>query len=118
MVRESAPEPRVTVAVAQLLAVFLSDTAQARHGYELMQATSFPSGKLYPILGRLTRSGWLIREREAIDPAQEGRPARYLYRLTEHGTRSARLELAALRERISVPSLPDTWRPQPAGGLT
>lgn len=105
------------MAVAQLLAVFLTDTAQPRYGYELMQATRFQSGKLYPILGRLTRSGWLVREREDIDPAQAGRPARYLYRLTEHGTRSARLELAALREKTSVPSRHELL-PRPAGRLT
>lgn len=117
MTADGGPEPRVTVAVAQLLAVFLADTAQPRYGYELMQTTRFQSGKLYPILGRLTRSGWLVREREDIDPEQEGRPARYLYRLTEHGTRSARLELAALREKTSVPPLA-ALRPWPAGRLT
>lgn len=103
--------------MAQLLAVFLADSAQPRYGYELMQATRFQSGKLYPILGRLTRSGWLVREREDIDPVREGRPARYLYRLTEHGTRSARLELAALHEKTSVPPLKEL-RPWPAGRLT
>ena len=102
------------MAVAQLLAVFLADTARPRYGYELMQATRFQSGKLYPIL-RLTRSGWLVREREDVDPGQE-RPARYLYRLTEHGTRSARLELAELRRKTSASPLPDL-RPRPASRL-
>src|SRR5215467_15332389 len=103
MLPEHASELRVTLAVAQLLAEFLADVSQPRYGYELMQATGFPSGKLYPIIGRLTRAGWLVREREDIDPAQEGRPARYLYRLTEHGSRSARSELSALRQKIALP---------------
>jgi PadR family transcriptional regulator PadR len=101
---EYASEPRITVAVAQLLAVLLADVSQPRYGYELMQITGFPSGKLYPIMGRLTRAGWLTREREDIDPAKEGRPARYMYRLTEHGTRAARYELAVLSRKTTPPT--------------
>jgi PadR family transcriptional regulator PadR len=111
---EGASELRVTLAVAQLLAEFLADASQPRYGYELMQATGFPSGKLYPIMGRLTRAGWLAREQEDIDPAQEGRPARYLYRLTEHGTRMAQQELAALRQKLASPAY-GSVRPRPAG---
>jgi PadR family transcriptional regulator, regulatory protein PadR len=101
--------------VAHLLAVFLAHDPQPRYGYELMQATGFPSGKLYPILGRLTHAGWLTREREGIDPAEEGRPARYMYRLTERGTREARHEIAALQQKTALPS---RWvrRPLSAGG--
>jgi PadR family transcriptional regulator len=110
-------ELRVTLAVAQVLAEFLADASQPRYGYDLMRATGFASGKLYPIIGRLTRAGWLVREREDIDPAQEGRPARYLYRLTEHGTTMARHELAALQQKISLPTdgSPQPW---PAGRPT
>lgn len=115
MSSEHASELRITVAVAQLLAVFLANDPQPRYGYELMQATGFPSGKLYPILGRLTHAGWLTRTREDIDPAEEGRPARYLYRLTERGTREARYELADLRQKTALPPrlVP---RLSPAGG--
>jgi len=105
------------VAVAQLLAVFLADDPQPRYGYELMQATGFPSGKLYPILGRLTHAGWLTRQREDIDPAEEGRPARYNYRLTERGTREARYELAALRQKTALPPRLIAW-PSPVDGQT
>jgi DNA-binding PadR family transcriptional regulator len=115
MLPEHASELRVTLAVAQVLAEFLADASQPRYGYGLMQATGFPSGKLYPIIGRLTRAGWLSREREDIDPAQVGRPARYLYRLTEHGTRMARHELAALQQKIALPTH-GPLRPWPAGG--
>jgi PadR family transcriptional regulator, regulatory protein PadR len=111
----SVSEPRVTVAVAELLAAFLADASQPRYGYDLMQVTGFPSGKLYPILGRLTRAGWLTREREEIDPVHEGRPARYIYRLTEYGTRIAGRELAALQQRTALRPrvLPQPW---PVGG--
>jgi PadR family transcriptional regulator, regulatory protein PadR len=112
---EHASELRITVAVAQLLAVFLDEDSQPRYGYELMQATGFPSGKIYPILGRLTRAGWLTRVREDIDPAKEGRPARYIYRLTEHGTREARYELAVLRQNLrQKTALPPRLVPRPS----
>jgi DNA-binding PadR family transcriptional regulator len=81
-----------------------------------MQETGFPSGKLYPILARLTRAGWLDRKPEDIDPAAEGRPARYHYSLTELGTENARLELAALTDQLALPPSP-RLRPQPGGGL-
>jgi PadR family transcriptional regulator, regulatory protein PadR len=106
---------RMTVATAQLLRAFLADVSQRRYGYELMEETGFPSGKLYPILARLTSAGWLVREREDIDPVVEGRPARYLYVLTEGGTEAARVELAALSRQLAVPP-PSAPRLQPQGG--
>jgi PadR family transcriptional regulator, regulatory protein PadR len=108
---------RVTVAVAVVLRFFLDDVARPRYGYELMQLTGFASGKLYPVLARLERAGWLVKEREDIDPAAAGRPARRLYRISEEGARAARYELAVLNERLR----PDTARPvglspNPGGG--
>ena len=89
--------------------------SQPPYGYELMQATGFPKRKLYPLLARLTHAGWLTRLREDIDPTKEGRPAGYVYRLTEHGTQQARYELAALRQKTALPPrlVP---RPSPPGG--
>jgi PadR family transcriptional regulator len=55
---------RVTVAVARVLREFVADASEPRYGYELMQLTGFPSGKLYPILTRLQQAGWVSRERE------------------------------------------------------
>jgi PadR family transcriptional regulator PadR len=94
---------RVTIAVARVLLEFLADVGESRYGYELMQLTGFPSGKLYPILARLQRIGWLSREREVIDPIQSGRPARYMYRITPDGIEAAQAELSALREQLSPP---------------
>jgi PadR family transcriptional regulator PadR len=107
-------EFRITVAVAQVLREFLIDPAQPRYGYDLMQDTGFASGKLYPILARLQRAGWLVRRAEDIDPAEEGRPVRYLYRLSEHGTEAARMELAALQMQLSLSGRP--LRIQAEGG--
>lgn len=90
----------MTVAVARVLREFLSEPSEPRYGYELMQLTGFPSGKLYPLLTRLQRAGLLIRERENADPAQMGRPARSLYRLSQGGAEYARRELAVLNKQL------------------
>jgi DNA-binding PadR family transcriptional regulator len=104
-------EVRVTIAVARVLRAFLDDAAKPRYGYDLMRETGFPSGKLYPILARLQKAGWLDREREVIDPAVERRPARTLYRLSSAGATAARQELAVLAAEFGQPAR------QPAGGL-
>jgi PadR family transcriptional regulator, regulatory protein PadR len=105
---------RITVAVARVLREFLADASQPRYGYDLMQATGYPSGKLYPILARLKGAGWLTRTPEQTDPAQAGRPARYLYGLTDDGAVRARQELAALSAQLSVSQR--RMRPQREGG--
>ena len=95
-------EVRITVAVARVLREFLSDVAQPRYGYDLMRATGYQSGKLYPILARLQHAGWLTREAENVDAAQARRPPRYLYQLSADGAGKARLELAELTAQLSV----------------
>ena len=97
------PGVQITVAVARVLREFLSDPSADRYGYDLMQATSFPSGKLYPILAKLARIGWLTREREDTNPAEAGRPPRFYYRLTADGVEAARYELAVLSEQLAPP---------------
>jgi PadR family transcriptional regulator, regulatory protein PadR len=102
--------------VATVLRLFLDDIGQAHYGYELMQRTGYPSGKLYPILARLEGVGWLIKETEDIDPAIEGRPARRLYRLSEKGAQAARYELAKLNATLRAPVRhPGSLRPE--GGV-
>lgn len=98
------PGVQVTVAVARVLREFLSEPSAERYGYELMRATSFPSGKLYPILTKLVRIGWLIREREDTEAAEVGRPPRFYYRLTADGVEAARYELAVLNEQLAPPT--------------
>jgi PadR family transcriptional regulator, regulatory protein PadR len=92
---------RLTVAVATVLRVFLDDVAGSRYGYELMQLTGYPSGKLYPILARLEAAGWLDRQWEQIDPSVERRPARCLYRFSKEGAARARNELALLHQQLA-----------------
>jgi len=109
---------RVTVAVARVLREFVADASQPRYGYELMQLTGFPSGKLYPILTRLQGAGWISREREEVDTVKAGRPARYLYRLTPGGAEAAWSELTVLTEQIApTPAMVPLRQLQPKGGL-
>jgi PadR family transcriptional regulator, regulatory protein PadR len=106
----------VTVAVAMVLRAFLDDIEEPRYGYDLMRQLGFPSGKLYPILARLQKAGWLLREHENIDPAAEGRPPRALYRLSPTGVQFARTEVAALSEYLKLPSAGRTGRLRSEGG--
>jgi DNA-binding PadR family transcriptional regulator len=105
-------EVRVTVAVARVLREFLDDLSQPQYGYELMRRTGYPSGKLYPILARLVHAGWLVREQEDVNPAQAGRPPRYLYRLSGQGVEAARQELAVLTAQLTRSPVPGVLRPQ------
>ena len=58
------------------------------HGYDLMKETGLLSGTLYPLLMRMTDQG--LVEAEWRPPAQPGRPARHVYRLTTAGLALAR----------------------------
>jgi PadR family transcriptional regulator, regulatory protein PadR len=107
-------EFRVTVAVAVVLREFLLDVTRPRYGYDLMHSTGYASGKLYPILARLQHAGWIVRRAEDVDPSQEGRPARYMYLLSEHGITAARQELAALHMKLALSGR--ALRPQTEGG--
>jgi DNA-binding PadR family transcriptional regulator len=117
----SMADVRMTVAVAQLLREFLTDPAEPRHGYELMQKTGFPSGKLYPLLARLHRAGVLIREWEQVDPREAGRPARCTYRLSPDAAETVRHDLTELSDQLrpAVPQRPlppsKEFRPRVAG---
>jgi|SRR5450759_1221890 PadR family transcriptional regulator, regulatory protein PadR len=108
-------EVRITTTVARVLRTFLDDTAQPRYGFELMRLTHLPSGTLYPIMARLESAGWLVSDREDIDPAAEGRPARRMYRISPRGAQLAHAELAALSSQLRPPARPG-GRIAPEGG--
>ncbi|AEV85874.1 PadR family transcriptional regulator [Actinoplanes sp. SE50] len=93
---------RITAAVAGVLEAFLAAPGTERYGLDIMQATGYPSGTVYPILMRLQKAGWLAAHWEEIDPVAAGRPARRWYRLTPDGLTTARTELAAHRQRNAI----------------
>ena len=106
----------MTLAVATVLRAFLDDPADPRYGYDLMRATGYPSGKLYPILARLEAAGWLVKQVENIDPAEIGRPPRRLYRIDPGCLSMIRTELAALSERLRLAPPGPGGRLSPEGG--
>lgn len=84
---------KLTGALERVLAVFLTDPAEPRYGYDLMRAAKLPSGTLYPMLARLEDEG-LVESRWEPAGQPGGRPPRRYYQLTADGVRIARLELA------------------------
>ena len=83
----------------QLLATLSERASQWRHGYDLMKETGLMSGTLYPLLMRMTEQG--IVDAEWREPAQPGRPARHVYRLTAAGIA---LALAAGEREAGLPA--------------
>src|SRR5687767_7866206 len=58
------------------------------YGFDVMDATSLPSGTVYPILRRLEREGMVTSEWESEGIAQsEQRPPRRYYELTRDGVK-------------------------------
>lgn len=102
MARDRRPSKQMLALLAEL-----SNCAQEwRHGYDLMKATGLLSGTVYPLLMRMTDEGFV--EAKWHEPAQPGRPARHVYRLTAKGLALAR---AALQDQYAGPvrMLP-AWR--------
>lgn len=93
----------VTPTVAKVLHAFLDDPTAQRYGFELMEMTGLASGSLYPVLARLETAKWVLSEKEAIDPAEKGRPARRYYRITAEGVHHGADALAAMRNAFRAP---------------
>jgi DNA-binding PadR family transcriptional regulator len=69
------------------LAVLQSIAAGVSHGFDIMDATGLPSGTVYPILGRLERSGFVRSRWESPTVAQrEKRPPRRYYEISAAGS--------------------------------
>ena len=68
-----------------VLKACMDQAGKQLHGYELMQLTGLASGTIYPVLMRFEDAGWLTSSWEAVDPKEEGRPRRRLYRITGAG---------------------------------
>ena len=65
------------------------------YGFDVIDATSLPSGTVYPALARLERDGYLRSSWEDEAAAHDdGRPARRYYRVTAAGVRALDAALA------------------------
>ena len=86
---------RMTIPTMMVLELFLVNLQKGLSGADISKETKILSGTLYPILQRLERSGWLIAEKEDIDPKIARRPRRTYYTLTGEAQRVAASKLAA-----------------------
>jgi PadR family transcriptional regulator PadR len=77
-----------------------------RYGLEIMDATGFPSGTVYPTLTRLEGRGFVTGhwEPQAIADRDQ-RPRRRYYRITRAG-RAALADAAELYGMLGLPALP------------
>lgn len=80
--------PNSSPQTLSVLEALLGAHGRWRHGYDLSKETGLKAGTLYPILMRLSETGWLEARWER--PGGLGRPPRHLYRLTGEGRRLTR----------------------------
>jgi DNA-binding PadR family transcriptional regulator len=107
----TSPRPLSLTTVAVLRAI----ADGVRHGFDIMDATGLPSGTVYPILGRLEKSGHVRARWEAQSIAQrERRPPRRYYEITAPGTRVLALSIEHFRTLGG--RLPATPLPKPSRG--
>lgn len=92
----------MTSAVQLTLRALLAVPGRELYGLELVKATGFASGTIYPVLARLEDAGWISSRVEDIDPVANGRPRRRYYKLTEFGIRQARIEAERNRKRLDA----------------
>jgi PadR family transcriptional regulator, regulatory protein PadR len=101
---------RITLPTAAVLRQMLENPAADYYGFALAEATSFPSGTIYPILARLETAGWLASFWEQGNPAELERPRRRMYRLTGAGAHAAREALITTQRLLGA--LPSAVQPQ------
>lgn len=96
----------------------LDEPTREMYGLEICKAAELPSGTLHPILARLERCGWLESRWEQIEPAEEGRPRRRYYRLSQYGAEraSAALDRVRIPAPVTAPALKPQLIPKLAGG--
>jgi len=85
----------------EVLAAFHQAPADPQYGLQLMKATGIKAGSLYPILQRFEDDGWIEAEWEDVDPSQQGRPRRRLYKMTGLGQQVAHAELRRAIGRLA-----------------
>jgi DNA-binding PadR family transcriptional regulator len=104
----------MTIPTQLVLRAMLAEPTQEMYGLQICEAAGLPSGTIHPILARLEGLGWLESRWEDANPAEEGRPRRRYYKLTEDGAERARIALAQATTSVSALGLRLASRP--AGG--
>jgi DNA-binding MarR family transcriptional regulator len=106
-----APQPQITRHVLRLFSLMTADLLSWWWGKQLSDELSLKSGTIYPLLARLEKAGWLESRWEEINPSEEGRPRRRLYRLTGEGQRVANEALAEIGQLKSASPSPAAGHP-------
>ena len=114
MVSKKTAGPRMTIPTQLVLRAMLAEPTREMYGLQICTGAGLPSGTIHPILARLEGLGWLTSRWEDAIPAEEGRPRRRYYKLTEDGAERARIALAQATTSLATLGL----HPRPAGGLT
>jgi DNA-binding MarR family transcriptional regulator len=119
LIKQMAPPrlQRVTVPTRSVVGAMLEAPTADWYGLELAARAGIRSGTIYPILARLERLGWLESWWESVDPRDEGRPRRRLYRLTPEGLRAAVALASEPSPRAAVPQRA-RGRLRPSEGVT
>jgi PadR family transcriptional regulator, regulatory protein PadR len=87
---------RLTHATLKVLSSIMAAGRAEMSGSQIAVETGLASGSLYPILLRLERCGFLKSRWEKINPSEEGRPRRRLYKMTTAGAALTRSSLSEL----------------------
>jgi PadR family transcriptional regulator, regulatory protein PadR len=96
-------ERRPSLQTLEVLQLMVQHPTADFYGLELSKAAGIQTGTIYPILRRLEDSGWVESTWESIDPREQGRPRKRLYRLTGLGAREAHRHLARARSILAQP---------------
>lgn len=104
--------PRLTLPTA---AVLYAVSHGLRHGFDIIDATGYPSGTVYPVLRRLEAAGMLRSSWEPVAAARaEQRPPRRYYQVTAAGALVLREALQRYPELAKQSRPAGSLRPRPA----
>ena len=106
--------PVITMQSLKILTTLAGDPEKEWYGLELSKRVGLQPGTIYPIFDRFLKAGWVERRWEDIDPTEEGRPKRRLYRLTRVGEVAAR---EAIEEHLAPLQQQAAVAPKPRLGL-
>lgn len=104
--------PRMTQSTASVL---YAASRGFRHGFDIIDATGYPSGTVYPILRRLEDAGMLRSSWEPVTTARAAqRPPRRYYELTAAGALAVKEVLRKYPELARGLAPAASLRPRPA----
>jgi DNA-binding PadR family transcriptional regulator len=89
-----AKQLRLSRHTLRALKMMLEKPLTPYSGAEIARSITVGAGTIYPLLQRLENAGWVKSHWEKVDPVEEGRPRRRLYKLAGRGQTEALKALA------------------------